>query len=185
MKYTPVHADLSSSTLFWTRKIKLRIFDDIYLYTFSKNNFFVAARMTFIFVIRCAGNKALFSFGLNYVISVFCSFEVSRNTSLFSTKLNCDWWRQIVIMISSRKTSLAFFAYLCRITRATNHIIMKKIARYPVSTKNPSIIYQCVKICFKLQNPYRTKVLTSFFSVKCRPNLTRILFKRSFGHFWI
>ena len=36
---------LSSSTLFWPRKIKFRISNDIFLFTFSKKNIFAAARM--------------------------------------------------------------------------------------------------------------------------------------------
>ena len=47
--------------------MKLRIFNDIYHYTFSKKNIFAAARMRFIFVTRCAGNKDLF-FGLNSIV---------------------------------------------------------------------------------------------------------------------
>ena len=40
-----------------TKKIKFRIFDDIYLY---KKIISAAARMRFIFVTRCAGKKAIF-----------------------------------------------------------------------------------------------------------------------------
>ena len=35
-----VHANSSSSTIFWPRKMKLRIFDDIYLNTFSKKKYY-------------------------------------------------------------------------------------------------------------------------------------------------
>ena len=59
------------SSLLWPKKIKFRIFDDIYLYIFSKKNIFAAARMRFIFVTRCTGNKAIFSFGLYWMFTFF------------------------------------------------------------------------------------------------------------------
>ena len=64
--YTTIEANSSSSSLLRPTKIKFRISNDIFLFTFSKKNIFAAARMRFIFVTRCAGNKALFSFGLNH-----------------------------------------------------------------------------------------------------------------------
>ena len=53
----------SSATLFYDpeKKTKLWIFDDLSLHIFPS---FASARMRFIFVTRCPGNKALFSFGL-------------------------------------------------------------------------------------------------------------------------
>ena len=38
------------------------------------------------------------------------------------------------VLVSENFLSLAFFAYLCRITRASNHINMKEIARHPQAT---------------------------------------------------
>ena len=40
--------------------------DDIFLRIFPQKNIFAAARMRFIFVTRCAGNKALFFIGLSW-----------------------------------------------------------------------------------------------------------------------
>ena len=109
MKYTTVHANASSSTLFWPRKIKLRILHDIYLYTFPKKNFGVA-RMTSIFVTRCAGNKALFSFGLRDNIFVYFLNICIRNSYdsyfiVFRTSLFAD--ASVVIWLALRRSWLS------------------------------------------------------------------------------
>jgi hypothetical protein len=49
-----------------TKEVDFRIFEDSNLLTFSKK----VARMRFIFVTRCAGNRAIFYFGLMPEISV-------------------------------------------------------------------------------------------------------------------
>ena len=43
---------------------------------FPKKNIFAAARMRFIFVTRCAGNKALFSFGL--ILTKMATFQIQK-----------------------------------------------------------------------------------------------------------
>ena len=67
-----------------------------------------------------------------------------------------------------------------RITRATNHINMKKIASYinifsAQYFHQKPIIHQCGKICFKLPNHYRTKSSNEVFSSEC------IFFRRLCG----
>ena len=69
-RYMPIQVNQPSEP----QKDKVTNVDDIYLRTFPKKKFFAAARMRFIFVTRCAGNKALFIWPLPVKTCVNDSF---------------------------------------------------------------------------------------------------------------
>ena len=82
------------------KKIKLWIF---YLYTFSKKkNTFAAARMRFIFVTRCAGNKAIFSFcpTFNYCWFLILTSNLLQQIFFQSSKKSLNFW--FVQLVRSR-----------------------------------------------------------------------------------
>ena len=70
---------------------KFTNFDDIYLYIFSKN--FAATRMKFIFVTRCAGNKAFFW--------PHIKFEDFSNPKFLKMSGMSGYTRQIIFIIKN------------------------------------------------------------------------------------